>query len=161
MTLTTTGVIRQTRPRNVVWIGTLLLALGIGAVGGGWAMTFGVGDGTMLPDEYLDALPLVNSWVIPGLGLILGFGVGSLVAAFGVLQRPHWNRASGIERATGYHWSWIATIVIGAGQVIWIGLEFIFIPFSWLMPTFGLIGLALALLPLTGSAREHLQKPRP
>jgi hypothetical protein len=158
MTLTATGVARQTRPHNVVWIGTLLLVLGIGAVGGGWAMTFGIGDGTMLSDEYLEALPLVNSWVIPGLVLMLGFGVGSLVAAYGVLQRPHWNWASGIERATGHHWSWIATIVIGAGQVIWIGLEFIFIPFSWLMPTFGLVGFALALLPLTTSVRDHLQR---
>jgi hypothetical protein len=64
----------------------------------------------------------------------------------------------GIERVTGHHWSWIATIAIGVGQVIWIGLEVISIPFSWLMPTFGLVGLALALLPLTPSARDHLQR---
>jgi hypothetical protein len=158
MTLTATGVARQTRPHNVVWIGTLLLVLGIGAVGGGWGMTFGIGDGNVLPEEYLEALPLVNSWVIPGLVLMLGFGVGSLVAAYGVLWRPHWAWASGIERATGHHWSWIATIAIGVGHVIWIGLEFIFIPLSWLMPTFGLVALALALLPLTTSVRDHLQR---
>jgi len=158
MTLTTTGVARQARPHNVVWIDTLLLVLGIGAVGGGWAMTFGIGDGNVLPDEYLEALPLVNSWVVPGLVLLLGFGVGSLVAAYGVLQRPHWSWTRGIERVTGHHWSWIATIAIGVGQVIWIGLEIISIPFSWLMPTFGLVGLALALLPLTRSARDHLQR---
>lgn len=158
MALTTTGVARQSRPHNVVWIGTLLLVLGVGAVGGGWAMTFGIGDGNVLPDEYLEALPLVNSWVVPGLVLMSGFGVTSLVAAYGVLQRPHWNWVRGVERATGHHWSWIATIAIGVGHVIWIGLEFIYIPFSWLMPTFGLVGLALALLPLTASARDHLQR---
>jgi hypothetical protein len=158
MTLTTTGVARQARPHNVVWIGTLLLVLGIGAVGGGWAMTFGIGDGNVLPDEYLEALPLVNNWLVPGLVLLLGFGVGSLVAAYGVLQRPHWNWTRVIDRVTGHHWSWIATIAIGVGQVIWIGLEVISIPFSWLMPTFGLVGLALALLPLTPSARDHLQR---
>jgi hypothetical protein len=158
MTLTTTGVARQTRPHNVVWIGTLLLVLGIGAVGGGWAMTFGIGDGNLLPDEYLEALPFVNSWVVPGLVLLIGFGVMSLVAAYGVLQRPHRSWARGIERITGHHWSWIATIAIGVGQVIWIGLEVISIPFSWLMPTFGLVGLALALLPLTASAREYLRR---
>jgi hypothetical protein len=158
MTLTATGVARQTRPHNVVWIGTLLLVLGLGATAGGAAMTFGLGGSAMLPDEYLDAVPLIDSWVIPGIVLMIGFGIASLIAAYGVLQTPRWRWLGGIERATGHHWSWIATIAIGVGHVIWIGLEFIFIPLSWLMPTFGLVGLALALLPLTASVRRHLRR---
>lgn len=160
MTLTKTGISSQTRPRAVTAISNLLLVLGVGAVGGGAAMTFGVGDGAVLPDEYLDAIPFVNSWVVPGLVLMIGFGVASLVVAYGVLQQPRWYWTRQIERATGHHWSWIATIAIGVGHVIWIGLELILIPFSWLMPTFGLIGLALALLPLTRPVREHLRPTR-
>jgi hypothetical protein len=160
MTLTETGIARQSRPLAVTTITTLLLVLGVGAVVGGGAMTFGVGNGAVLPEEYLDAIPLVNSWVVPGLVLMIGFGFASLVVAYGVLQQPRWPWTRGIERATGYHWSWIATIAIGVGHVIWISLEFILIPFSWLMPTFGLIGLGLAVLPLTTPVRQHLTPSR-
>jgi hypothetical protein len=47
-------------------------------------------------------------------------------------------------------------MVIGWSHVVWILLEFLFIPISFLMPTFGLVGLALALLPLTFSVRRYL-----
>ena len=158
MTLTATRTVSQPRPVPVAWISSLLLVLGLGATAGGAAMTFGYGGNSMLPDEYLDRVPLIDSWVIPGIVLMVGFGIGSLVAAYGVLQTPRWPWLDGLERMTGYHWSWIATIAIGVGHVIWIGLEFIYIPFSWLMPTFGLIGLALALLPFSAQVRRHLRR---
>ena len=62
-----------------------------------------------------------------------------------------------LQRATGHRWAWIATIVIGLGQLIWIGIEMATIPFSPLMPTFGLIGLALTLLPLTPPMQSYLE----
>lgn len=158
MTLTATRTVSRPRPVPVALISALLLVLGLGATAGGAAMTFGFDGGNVLPEEYLDAVPLVDSWVIPGIVLMIGFGIGSLIAAYGVLQMPHWRWFDGIERMTGYHWSWIATVAIGVGHVIWIGLEFIYIPFSWLMPTFGLIGLALALLPFNHQARRHLRR---
>lgn len=158
MTLTATRTVSQPRPVPIAWISALLLILGLGATAGGAAMIFGVGSSTMLPNEYLETVPLIDSWVIPGLVLMVGFGIASLIATYGVLQRPHWRWFDGIERMTGHHWSWIATIAIGVGHVIWIGLEFVFIPFSWLMPTFGLIGLALGLLPFTAQARRYLRR---
>jgi hypothetical protein len=158
MTLTVARAPEVHRPLAVTIVTALLGVLGIGAVGGGFAMTFGIGGESMLPGEYLDALPLVNSWVAPGLILMIGFGFGSLLAAFGVWRRPAWAWLGGLERLTGHHWSWIATIVIGVGQVIWITLELVSIPFSALMPTFGAIGLALILLPLTFSMRGYLDE---
>jgi len=156
MALTATGTARQHRPFTVVLVTTLLVILGLGAVGGGWAMTFGVGGADFLSAEYLEALPLVNTWVIPGLILMLGFGLGSLVVAYGTLSRPRWPWLAGLERLTGHHWSWTGTIVIGAGQVLWILLEVISIPFSMLMVIFGSIGLALAVLPFTPTLRKYL-----
>ena len=52
----------------------------------------------------------------------------------------------------------IATILIGVGQMIWIMLELMSIPFSALMPTFGAVGLALALLPLTSPVQDYLKE---
>jgi hypothetical protein len=158
MTLTIAKAVRVTRPFSVVVILTVLIALGIGAVGGGWAMTFGIGGESVMSDEILEALPLVDSWVIPGLVLLIGFGLGSLLAAYGVWRRPRWSWLAGLEEITGHHWSWLATILIGAGQVVWITLELVSIPFSVLMAVFGPLGLALALLPLTPSARLYLKR---
>jgi hypothetical protein len=158
VTLTITKAVRVTRPFPVVVILTLLIALGMGAGGGGWAMTFGIEGESIMSDEYLDALPLVDSWVIPGLVLLIGFGLGSLLAAYGVWRRPRWSWLAGLEQITGHHWSWLATILIGAGQVVWITLELVSIPFSVLMALFGPLGLALALLPLTPSARLYLKR---
>lgn len=157
MTLTATGTMKVHRPFPVVVVLTLLTFLGLGAVGGGYAMTFGIGGEDFMSQEYLEALPLVNSWLVPGLILMIGFGFGSLVVAYGVLQRPTWRWLSGLERLSGHHWSWIATILIGVGQVVWITLELISIPFSILMAIFGPLGLALALLPLTRSVRTYLE----
>jgi len=50
-----------------------------------------------------------------------------------------------------------ARILIGVGQVVWIALELISIPFSILMAIFGPLGLALALLPLTPSVGTYLK----
>jgi hypothetical protein len=156
MTLTATGTVRRHRPFTVVLVTTLLAILGLGAVGGGWAMIFGIGGADFMSAGYLEALPLVNNWVVPGLILLVGFGIGSLVVGYGIAFRPRWPWLAGLERLTKHHWSWTATIVIGAGQVLWILLEVISIPFSILMPIFGFIGLALALLPLTPTVSRYL-----
>ena len=157
MTLVGQMAARTHRPSSVVAIVSLLAVLGLGAVGGGWAMTFGVGGESMLPDEYLETIPLVDNWVLPGLVLLIGFGFGSLIAVYGVWRRPSWAWLRGVERLTGHHWSWSATVLIGAGQVAWIALELFSIPFSVLMAIFGPLGLALALLPLTRSASSYLR----
>ena len=157
MTLTVTSAPSVHRPLPVRILTILLVVLGIGAVGGGFAMVFGIGGESILPDEYLDALPLVDNWVIPGLILMIAFGFGSLTVAFGVWRRPTWAWLDGVERLTGRHWSWIATILIGVGQMIWITLELVSIPFSAFMPTFGAVGLALALLPLASPVKDYLK----
>ena len=156
MTLVASRPHRTRRPLLVTLTIGLLGLLGVGAMGGGIAMLLGMGGESFLPDEYLDSLPLVDSWLVPGLVLLLGFGIGSLVAMYGVMRRPWWPALSWLEARTHHHWSWLLTMVIGWAQVVWIGIEFASIPFSALMPTFGLVGLALALLPLTRAVRRYL-----
>ncbi len=156
MTLVASRPHRTRRPFSVTLIIVLLALLGLGAVGGGLAMILGIGGKSFMPDEYLDSLPLVDNWLVPGLVLLLGFGIGSLVAMYGVLRRPGWPAVSWLEERTGHHWSWLLTMALGWGQVAWILIEVVSIPFSALMPTFGFVGLALALLPLTRAVRRHL-----
>jgi hypothetical protein len=161
MTLTQTEarVTARTPAAVRVMIG-LLLFLGITALAAGTAMVFGIGnEATMLPEAYLDELPLIDSWVFPGIVLVAGFGLGSLLVAWGAIRRPDWAWAHPVERSVKEHWAWIGTFLVGLGMVAWIGLQLIFLPeYSWLMVLYGLIGLALLGLPFVPSVRRHYRR---
>ena len=161
---TTTGQTRRarrTRPAAVRVTVGLLVFLGLSAAAGGFVMTTGLGgEEVRPPQEWLDAIPLVSSWVVPGLVLGVGFGVGSLVTAWGMVRHPRWPALRPVERWTGEHWSWAAALALGAGQVVWIGLELVYLPaVSWFQPLYGAVGLALVAAPMTRSARTALRVP--
>ncbi|WP_432992715.1 hypothetical protein [Dactylosporangium sp. CA-233914] len=75
----------------------LLGFVGVTAVGGAVAMAFGA-----LPGAWLDGIPLVDSWLLPGLVLGLGFGAGSLITALRIGQR--WASAAAAALGPGW-WS--------------------------------------------------------
>jgi hypothetical protein len=145
-------------PERVV-LGVLLF-LGITASAGGAAFVvaqvFGI-DG-WFPREWLDEIPLIDNWVLPGLVLGLGFGAGSFVARWGLRARREWGWTAWVRRLTGRHWSWLATVLLGLGQVVWIGLELVWIPFSFFHVIYGAVGLLLLLLPFTPSMRGDLAR---
>jgi len=133
----------------------VLAFLGISAVAGGVALVLGVGAAP--PADWLDDIPLIDSWVVPGLVLGIGFGVGSLLAAYGMLRRPQWTWLRPVERLTRHHWSWIATILIGVAHIIWIALELIYLrETSDLQIVYGATGVALVALPLHPAVRRDL-----
>lgn len=103
------------RPASVLTAIAVLVFLGISAVAGGVALVFGIGAAP--PSDWLDGIPLIDSWVVPGLVLGIGFGLGSLVAAYGMLRKPWWRWLGFLERLTRHHWSWVATILIGLCHV--------------------------------------------
>ena len=156
--MATTVCTRRRQPLAVRVTVGLLVFLGLTAAAGGFVMTTGLGGEQVRPPrEWLDGIPLVSSWVVPGLVLCLGFGVGSLVTAWGMLRRPGWAWLGAAERLTGEHWSWLAAVVLGAGQVAWIALELVYLPaVSWFHPLYGAVGLALVALPLVPSAKAAL-----
>jgi len=79
------------------------------------------------------------------------------VVGYGMTRRPRWTWLGPIEGATGRHWAWLATLVLGAGLVVWIALQLAFLPgVSWLHLLYGAIGLSLVALPLTSSMRTDL-----
>jgi hypothetical protein len=120
-------------------------------------MLFDVG-GAAPPAEWLQDLPLVDSWVVPGLVLFIGFGLGSLATSFGMLTKTRWPGTGWIERMTGRHWSWAAAIGLGLGLMAWLGLQLIYLPeAAWLQAIYGAVGLALMSMPWLSSVREHLK----
>jgi hypothetical protein len=136
----------------------LLVFLGVTATGGGVAFMVGPtsGPGAWFPEKWLDEIPLIDNFVVPGLVLGICFGLGSLVTAWGMLRRPRWAFLGWVERLTGLHWSWAATVLLGVGHIVWIGLELAYIDFSFFHPLYGAVGLALLTLPFTASMRRAL-----
>jgi len=156
MSSTTADTTTLHRPATVIASIVLLVFLGVTATAGSIGMLSGI-EALSPPDAWLDEVPMVDSWVIPGLVLGIGFGLGSLITAYGLRSRPSWGWLRLVEHATGHHWSWIATIMIGAGQALWISLELVYLPDpSILQAVYLPVGLALVVLPLTRSASEHL-----
>jgi hypothetical protein len=97
---------------------------------------------------------VIDGWILPGLVLGVVFGLGSIVTLWGVRTRTRGGLLDAVERITGHHWAWSATILIGVGQSVWIALELIWPPeVSLLQPLYGTVGIALAFLPWTPSAR--------
>jgi hypothetical protein len=142
------------RPTLVRVLAAVLVFLGLSALAGGCALTFG---GSRPPQDWLDGIPLVDSWVVPGLVLGTGFGIGSLVVAYGVLVQPHWRWAHPVELFTRHHWSWSATFALGLGHVTWIVLELLYLPeLSVLQLVYGAVGVALVTLPMLAPVRRHL-----
>jgi hypothetical protein len=158
MSLAATGTARGHRPAATWTTAGVLAFLGVSAAAGGVAML----SGYAAPDAWLDAIPLIDSWVLPGLVLAAGFGAGSLLTAWGVVRRPRWRLLRPLERRTGHHWSWTATLLIGLGQLAWIGLELAYLPeMSALQAVYGATGAALAVLPLTRPVRADLRTGEP
>jgi hypothetical protein len=131
----------------------LLVFLGASALGGGVGLVSGW---AAPPDAWLDRIPLVTNWLLPGLVLGIGFGIGSLSTAFGMLSRARWSWLGGVERLTRHRWPWATAVVIGAGQVSWIALELVYLPqASVLQAIYGTIGLLLLVAPMLPAARRY------
>jgi hypothetical protein len=152
--------VTRRRPASVLATIWVLVFLGLSALAGGIGLTFGRWLTDSFPDDWLDRLPVVDSWLLPGLVLGIGFGLGSLVVAYGMFSRPRWPWLGIAERFTGHHWSWVATILIGAGQVVWILLELIYLGgVSPLHVVYGGVGVALVLMPLRSPVDGYLREP--
>ncbi len=130
-------------PRTLaVWILIiLLLGQAIGAIGGGIALVAGPqGEIIQMPVSQLDDSPF-DSYLIPGLILLLVLGVLPLAAMIGV-----WRRQT---------WAWWASGVVGCGLVIWIAVELTIITFSWFHVAYAMIGLLIIAACLPRSVRRY------
>lgn len=145
----------QTRPAFAKIASGELVFLGITAVTGG-GLGFFVETG-MRDNAWFEEIPLISSWLLPGLLLGLGFGIGSLVTAYGVIRRPRWAWLAWVEDLTGYHWSWTATLTLGIGMIAWIGLQLIWLAPQILHLVYGLVGITLAGLTMSRSLRSYLR----
>jgi len=114
---------------------TLVLVVAANAVGGG---IYGLAGARDVPREWLDGSPF-ETYVIPSLVLLVVVGGSMAIAAAALLT--HHRRA--------------AEISIGAGVIllVWLVVEVLIVPFSWLQPTFLAVAVAVIVLGLLNRRR--------
>lgn len=144
------------RPATTRTLVGLLLFVAVGALGGGGSMlldTSGAGAGL---DPALLAETPFTSYLWPGVLLTLGLGVTPLVIAVGLVRRRSSVTLAAVERRTGQHWSWLASVSFGVALMVWIAVQVALIDLHWLQPLMFVTGAAVTALPLTSSVRRDL-----
>ena len=145
----------QRRPTiSLVVLSICLLFLGINGLIGGAIMLsdpFGVPMG--MPITYLEHTPFQN-FIVPGLCLILIWGVGSFFTLIGLWLRPNW--LAGANRMIHEHWAWSFSVLLGVGLFVWLTFQLFTLP-AVAPIQYILYGLAmfLVLTPLLPEMRSY------
>jgi hypothetical protein len=114
---------RQHRPLVLWLLVAILVFIGIGGIATGPILLSdptGVAIGADL--TWLERTPLAD-WAPVGWFLIVVMGIVPLTIAWGLATRHPWRLAERIDPVRSEHWSWFATLVFGAGLVLWLGLQ--------------------------------------
>jgi hypothetical protein len=143
-------------PLSVWLLSAVLAILSLGGLSGAWmflAHPDGKGIGM---EETLAKLP-VSSFVLPGVFLLLIMCLLPALLIVGLLARPDWAWLDPVSRATGMHWSWLATLALGIGIVIWLGVESLYIGFSAPAQYFtAVLGVGIFVFVLVPSTRRAM-----
>lgn len=104
-----------------------------------------------------------QSYLIPGIILLVVFGILPAITTFGLIRTP---QSAFFERFNLYkdkHWSWTFSLYIGFALIIWIAVQvYIIRTLSMLQFIYVFLGLAIqivTLLPKTQAKHELSAKP--
>lgn len=162
---------RGRHPRTVPATVAVLGFLGVAALGGGIEMVVARHGSTYLPADRLARIPVLDTYLVPGLVLATVFGLGALVTAVGMVRRVDWPATRTLEQTTGRHWSWTATVALGLAFTAWMALELVLLGGPWSTAAadratawatelaFWATALALLVLPQLPSVRRDLELP--
>lgn len=132
---------------------TLILAAG-GFYGGVSFLADPVGSPMGMSTSLLEGTP-VSTYTLPGLFLLLAMGLLPVLALYGLWAKPRWAWTDFLNRWTGRHWSWTATVGASLLLLAWLIYEAVSIGYFALQGILGGIGLAMLLLALLPSVRNY------
>lgn len=111
------------RPAAVIVLYILQAFLGIGAIGGGLMLIADPsGESMGMPTSVLERSPF-GSFIIPGMLLLVIFGLLPLLVLYGLVKKPQWTWADTLTPFRNLHSSWSLSLYIGFGQIIWIMVQ--------------------------------------
>ncbi|MGZ4132467.1 MAG: hypothetical protein ACXVWF_05435 [Actinomycetota bacterium] len=148
---------RSHRPLGLLVLVVVLLVIAIGGLATGPQLIADPTGARIGADQISLARTPIDDWAPVGWFLIVVMGVIPLVIAWGLTTRHAWRLAERIDPVHTEHWSWLAVQVMGAGLLVWLGLQLALIdqkggPQS----LFGVLGAVLLVLPWLPSVRGDL-----
>jgi len=135
---------KTSRPIGVIILLILILFQALSGIAGGIGLVFDPsGESVGIPVSWLEGSPF-SDYLVPGLILLFVLGVFPLVVFFGLLKKMHY--------------SWLGSLLIAFGLIIWIGVEILIIGYQAKPPLqliYGSLGLILLILTLLPSVRNY------
>lgn len=149
------------RPKAVTFLYVLLVFLGVGAIAGGVGLITDPSGGQlgMSVDEMLKRSPF-DDFLIPGILLLVVFGLLPLLVVYGLVRRPQWSWADAINPFKELHATWTLALYVGFGQIIWIMVEtYIMDAVAVIHVLYMTIGLLIQIAALLPSCQRYFRVP--
>lgn len=134
----------------LVWLLIILhILLGVGAVFGGGALVLSPnGSLLQMPLELLKYSPF-QSYLVPGIILLLLLGVLPLIVSFFLLTKKQCKITEILNIYKQVHWSWTFSLYIGFMLILWISLEtYIIQAVAFVHVFYIILGLAIQAITL-------------
>lgn len=142
---------------SLVILSICLLFLGYSGFMGGYEMLKNPVNPMGMPLSYLERT-LFQDYFVPGLLLILLWGLGSLVTLIGLWRPWQLPLMMPFTLWTHEHWAWGFAVLMGLGLIIWLTYQVVMMP-AVATIQFILYGLAVLLIviPLLPPMRRYYQ----
>jgi len=144
------------RPAALITLAFCLLLLALGGFAGAYGMLMDPsGAGMGLPLSLLENTP-VTDYLLPGLFLLIVYGIAPLATVYGLWTLPAWPRLQALNPARRAHWAWRAAVALGIILILWIALEFLLWGYIFvLQPIFGVLGVVILALCYTPAVQAY------
>lgn len=117
------------------------------------------GEGMGLPLDLLENTP-VGDFTLVGLFFFVFYGIIPSLASYGLITMKMWSWTDYINKWTGQHWAWTASVLTGVTLLVWIAVELVLLGFlsdiggvlQVIMTLMGVWILTLAFLPSVRSS---------
>ncbi len=146
----------QRRPTALWLLIAALVFQAIGAVGGGVVFLLDVDGGLMGMDtSTLEGTP-VDTYLLPGLLLLIPLGLVPLYVAWALVRRPRYQWIAWLENLTKTEAAWTGAVAVGVGLIVWIVVEYLYIDYHWLQAMMGGTGVVILAMAALPSVRRFL-----
>lgn len=139
---------------------TLLVFLGIGALGGGAFLIISPSGKLIggLPLSILEHSPF-SDFLFPGIILFLILGVAPCLISLALIKKPEFKFAKHFNFFKDMYWAWSFSIYIAFALIIWIQVETIFVNgVSWLQTFYMLYAIPIIFFALLPQVRDLYKK---
>lgn len=143
------------KPFELYLLYLILILLAINAFYGGGTLVISP-DGSLLgiDKEWISGIPF-QSYLFPGILLIIFMGFLPLVTLVGLIYRRQQKFFNGLNIYPEKHWSWTFSLYTGIITIIWIIFQQFLTQYFILQPIISAVGVLILILTLSPRIQLH------